>query len=198
MFVYSLLAFAIGSIPFGKIAKRIAKNNVIHNLKISKPKSKSSLLISPFIILLVSIFDIAKIYLIITLSYNYLENFIFSLFLALLAIVGDCFSPLLKYKGNSGIAAIIGFLLATKPISIPVLIVLSFIVLTFNKYPHISSLITITLFPLALIYLETPPHVLLYFLFIAFVVGIRHIENIKRYFAGNELTLKEWFENRNG
>lgn len=197
MFFYLLLSFAIGSLPFGELAKRFSKNKYLSFLKINK-ENKSSLLIYPFIIFLISFFDIAKIFLIISFSQNIFGNYLLSYLMALFAVLGDCYSPLLRFKGNRGVAVAFGFLLSTYPIAIPFLIALFFIILAFNKHPHISIVISFLVFPMGLIFLKANAQIILFFLLISFVVTSRHIDNIKNYYKGNETTLKEWFDQRNG
>jgi len=197
MIWYYLLAVTVGSIPFGKLANIVARHRLTSSIKI-KTKKNSYLLLAPFLSLFISIFDIAKIYLLVTITLNMFQDYLFSFSLAFFAVLGDCFSPLLKFKGNKGIAASIGYLLAIEPIAVIYIFLLYFVILVINKHPHISAVITFILFSIVLIYIETNALFVLFFMLISFIITSRHLKNIKRYLTGKEITLKTWFEQRNG
>jgi len=103
--------------------------------------------------------------------------------LAVLAVVGHCFSPFLGFEGGKGVATGLGVLLAMMPI--PALIAVAAWIISSKgfKIVSISSLIGITAFVIAsyILYPKVPgisTHAPIWI--IAFIIFYKHLPNIMR------------------
>lgn len=204
--VFYIIAFIFGAIPFGWLLCKlffhidirqigsgsIGATNVYRALKdIDERKAK-------LFSMLTIILDATKGLIVVALAKIFELEFSTQWFIALLAILGHCYSPFLGFKGGKGVATAIGSVLLLIPIegicgliiwgivgkvfkisSISSLVgVLSGIVLTFI-IPHVMP-IPDSISIIAQIDTHTP--VVLIGLFILYT----HIPNIRRLFSGNE------------
>lgn len=204
--IFYLLAFIIGGIPFGWLLVKIlykvdirqigsgsiGATNVYRAIKEKDEKKAKILSILTIILDATKGLIIVAIAKIMGLSYDTQWT------IALLAIIGHCYSPFLGFKGGKGVATAIGSVILLIPIegicglivwgivgkvfkisSISSLVgVLSGIVLTF-VIPYILSLPD-SISIVAQIHTHTP--VVLIGLFIIYT----HIPNIKRLLSGQE------------
>jgi glycerol-3-phosphate acyltransferase PlsY len=108
--------------------------------------------------------------------------------LAVLAVVGHCFSPFLKFEGGKGVATTAGVLLVLIPKAVIVGLIVWFIMAKTVKISSLSSLVGILvgIFS-AYIFYPHPSidsHAPLWI--IAFIVVYKHKENIYRLITGQE------------
>lgn len=204
--IFYIIAFIFGAIPFGWLLCKlffhidirqigsgsIGATNVYRALKdIDERKAK-------LFSMLTIILDATKGLIVVALAKIFELEFSTQWFIALLAILGHCYSPFLGFKGGKGVATAIGSVLLLIPIegicgliiwgivgkvfkisSISSLVgVLSGIVLTFI-IPHVIP-IPDSISIIAQIDTHTP--VVLIGLFILYT----HIPNIRRLFSGSE------------
>jgi len=108
--------------------------------------------------------------------------------IAVLAVIGHCFSPFLKFEGGKGVATTAGVLLVLVPKAVLVALVVWYLM---AKYVRISSLSSLTaiIVGIASTYILYPDlsiqsHAPLWI--IAFVVIYKHKENIYRLLTGQE------------
>ncbi|EIF51058.1 glycerol-3-phosphate 1-O-acyltransferase PlsY [Sulfurovum sp. AR] len=109
--------------------------------------------------------------------------------LAVLAVVGHCFSAFLFFEGGKGVATGFGVLLIMMPIPALIAIVVWLIAAKGLKISSLSSLIGLVAFIIAsyLIYPEVPgisSHAPIWI--IAFIIFYKHIPNIVRLFKKEE------------
>jgi len=108
--------------------------------------------------------------------------------LAILVIIGHCFSPFLKFHGGKGVATTAGALLILIPKAVLVGLVVWFIMAKTVKISSLSSLtgILIGLFSTYILYphLDIQSYAPLWI--IAFIIIYKHKENIYRLITGQE------------
>lgn len=105
---------------------------------------------------------------------------------AVLAVVGNCWSPFLAFKGGKGVATGLGTVLRLIPwATLPAALVWVVILLTF-RYVSLASVAAAAGLPLGLLLLGAPGSVLVSGLLIAAVIILRHGENLWRLFQGTE------------
>lgn len=99
--------------------------------------------------------------------------------IALLSVVGHCFSPFLGFEGGKGVATALGVLAVLIPIPTLVAIAVWFISAKLLKISSLSSLIALVALIIAS-YIITPqiPHAPLWI--IAWIIFYKHIPNIMR------------------
>ncbi|MBD3807180.1 MAG: glycerol-3-phosphate 1-O-acyltransferase PlsY [Epsilonproteobacteria bacterium] len=105
--------------------------------------------------------------------------------IAVLSVVGHCFSPYLNFEGGKGVATTLGVLLVMLPLPTLVAIAVWFLSAKILKISSLSSLIAlITL--IAASYIITPDIAHAPLWIISWIVFYKHIPNIKRIFNKEE------------
>ncbi len=99
--------------------------------------------------------------------------------IALLSVIGHCFSPFLGFEGGKGVATALGVLIVLLPIPTLIAIMIWFISAKLLKISSLSSLIALAALLIAS-YIITPhiPHTPLWI--IAWIIFYKHIPNIMR------------------
>jgi len=195
---FYILAYLVGGIPFGLLlAKKftsidvresgsgsIGATNVLRVLKKSNPSLARKIAIGTLILdALKGLVVIAVARLIFDLSYET------QWMIAILAIVGHCYSPYLKFEGGKGVATGMGVMLIMLPVETLLAVVAWFITGKVLKISSLSSLIAlITLLVSSFIIHPDLPIIRTHapILIIAFLIIYKHIPNIMRLFSGKE------------
>ncbi|AII14125.1 acyl phosphate:glycerol-3-phosphate acyltransferase [Campylobacter iguaniorum] len=192
------VAYLIGAIPFGlilamvfgktNIAKEgshsIGATNVLRVMKESNPKLAKRLAV------LTVVCDALKglVPMIIAKAFFDLsDQTIWTM--AVLAVLGHCFSPYLKFEGGKGIATGAGVLAYFLPIELICALVVWFIVGKVLKISSLASLLALlTLIVASFVFHYDMPVINTHapIFIIAFVVVYKHLPNIKRLLCGAE------------
>ncbi len=194
---FYLIAYLAGGIPFGLIlAKRfgsidirqsgsgsIGATNVLRVLKESNPALAKKIAIATLCL------DALKgvVVLIVAMMIGLSDQTLWMI--ALLAVLGHCYSPFLKLEGGKGVATSMGVMFFMLPIVTIIAIIAWFISGKLFKISSLSSLIALFTLLIAsfLIYPDIPEiktHAPI--IIIAFLVFNKHIPNIMRIFSGKE------------
>lgn len=186
-----LTAYLIASIPFGVI---IVKS--LYSVDITKEGSKSIGATNVYRVLKNIDLKNAKKIAIITIICDALKGFlpiIIAKFagidenvlwmMAVMAVLGHCFSAFLKFEGGKGVATSYGVFAAFLPIEVALSVVVWFFVGKFIKVSSIASLSGI--FTFLILSLIIHPQILPInthapIIIIVFIVFYKHIPNIKR------------------
>ena len=192
-----LTAYLLAGVPFGFILAKvfagvdvrnegsgnIGATNVLRVLKEKAPEMAKKLTIATFLL------DATK-GAIVMLVARYLgadDNVLWTL--AVLAVMGHCFSPFLLFEGGKGVATGFGVLLVMMPLVSLIAIVVWYIAAKVLKISSLSSLIGLvalliasyTVHPdIAFIHTHTPIWI------ISFIIFYKHIPNILRIFNKEE------------
>ncbi len=195
---FYILAYLVGGIPFGLLLTKkftsidvresgsgsIGATNVLRVLKESNPALAKKIAISTLIL------DALKGLVILALA-----RWVFDLsyetqwMVAILSIIGHCYSPYLKFEGGKGVATGMGVMLFMLPIETILAIITWFIAGKVLKISSLSSLIAlITLLAASFIMHPDLPMIKTHapVLIIAFLIIYKHIPNIMRLFSGKE------------
>jgi len=108
--------------------------------------------------------------------------------MAVMAVIGHCFSPYLWFEGGKGVATTAGVLLVLVPKAVLVAVAVWYIMAKTVRISSLSSLTAIVVGILStyLLYPELPIHSHAPLLIIGFVVLYKHKENIYRLIIGEE------------
>lgn len=110
---------------------------------------------------------------------------------ALLAIVGNCWSVFLGFRGGKGVATGLGAFLRLMPLAtLPAALVWVVVALTF-RYVSLASLTAAVCLPLGALLLGYPAHSFLAAVGAVLIVTVRHRDNLVRLHAGTERKLGE-------
>ena len=194
--IWYLIAYLAGGIPFGYLIAKyfaginikehgsgnIGATNVLRVLKeIDAKKAKKLAAITlfldafkgAFVLILAKIFGVCEAT---------------QWAIAVIAVIGHCFSPFLKFEGGKGVATTAGVLLILVPKAVLVAIIIWFIMAKTVRISSLSSLTAIVvgiastyiLYPNLSIHSHAP------LLIIGFIVLYKHKENIYRLIVGEE------------
>lgn len=190
---FYLLAYAIGGIPFGMILAKIfagvnvkesgsgsiGATNVLRVVKETNPPLAKKLgaatlaldaLKGIAVVLVAKYFDMSE-------SVQWL--------VAVLAVIGHCFSPYLWFEGGKGVATGMGVMAVMLPIETAIALAVWGIAAKTVRVSSLSSMMGL----LALIVASFVMHPTMFHapvLFIAFILFYKHIPNFVRLFKGEE------------
>jgi len=191
-----LLAYLIGGIPFGYIIAKyfagvnikehgsgnIGATNVLRVLKEVDPsKAKKLAALTLFLDAFKGAF--------VVLAAKFIGVCDATLWtLAVIVIIGHCFSPFLKFEGGKGVATTAGALLVLIPYSVFAGIIVWFIMAKTVKISSISSLtgILVGIFSAYIFYPHLSINSYAPLWIIAFIIIYKHRENIYRLVTGKE------------
>jgi glycerol-3-phosphate acyltransferase PlsY len=187
---FYILAYIVGSIPFGfLLAKFVAKvditksgsgsigaTNVLRVLKSENPQLAKKLSIATMVL------DALKGLLVIAIAQHIFDLSIATLWgMAIMSVIGHCYSPFLKFEGGKGVATGFGVLLYMIPFSAVFGFVIWFVAGKLLKISSISSLLGLMAVVISSLFVDISginshsPIIL-----IAFIVLYKHIPNIYR------------------
>jgi len=191
-------AYLIASIPFGFLLAKIfagvdvrregsgniGATNVLRVLKEKAPDIAKKLTIATFIL------DATKGAIVILVAKYLLgaeDNVLWTI--AVLAVMGHCFSPFLLFEGGKGVATGFGVLFVMLPVESLIAIVVWIIAGKVLKISSLSSLIGLTALVISsyIIHPDIPViHAHAPICIIAFIIFYKHIPNILRLFNREE------------
>ena len=194
---FYIVAYLVGGIPFGLLlAKKftsidvrdsgsgsIGATNVLRVLKDSNPVLAKKIAIAT--LLLDALKGMAV--LVVAMSMDVSQQTMWMI--AILAVLGHCYSPYLKLEGGKGVATGMGVLLFMLPIETMLAITAWFIAGKTLKISSLSSLIALlTLLISSFIIHPDIPEIKTHapIFIISFLIAYKHLPNIMRLFSGKE------------
>ena len=191
--IFYIVAYVVGGIPFGVLiakkfagvdvreggSKSIGATNVLRVVKQSDPKLAKKLSAATFI------FDASKgaVILGIAMLFEVKDATLWTI--AVLAVLGHCWSPFLKFTGGKGVATAIGLILVLQPIEGLIgLLVWAFMAKAL-KISSISSLAGVLGAVISSFFIS-PDLAHAPFVILGFIIFYKHIPNIMRLIKGEE------------
>ena len=194
--LFYLAAYLIGSIPFGLLLAKIFTNiniknygsNSIGATNVLRVLSANNPLLAKKLAISTAFLDALKGFLVLFIAWLLNAPLETLWTIAVLSVVGHCYSIYLFFEGGKGIAVGLGVLLFLTPISALIGIFIWAFCAKVLKISSISSLIGLigVIVSTLIIYdgLEIDSNVPLYF--ISFIIIYKHIPNLIRLFKGQE------------
>ncbi len=191
---FFIAAYLVGGIPFGLLlAKKFAgvdvkksgsgsigATNVLRVVKETNPALAKKL---GAITLALDAFKGIFILLIASYIFNLSESTLWGV--AVLAVIGHCYSPYLGFEGGKGIATGMGVMAFMLPIETALALVVWAVLAKTIKISSISSLSGVLVLAISSFYIHPQmPHAPV--IFICFILFYKHIPNIIRLFNGEE------------
>lgn len=191
-----LVAYLCGAVPFGLIfgkifagvditksgSRSIGATNVLRVLKQQDPKK------AKFIAILTIVCDVLKglIPLFVAKILGLSEATLWAM--AVLAVIGHCFSPFLAFEGGKGVATGAGVLGFFLPYELLIAVVVWFIVGKVLKISSLASLLALLALVISSFILHADLSIYSHapILIIAYIVIYKHIPNIRRLLSGKE------------
>lgn len=196
LFSLTILCFGylLGAIPFGYIlTKRYTGLNILElgsgNIGSTNVRRNAGRRVS----VMVQSLDILKgfipVALVLLLEHTgkiqFPDYFVF--LVAMSPIIGHTASVFLCFKGGKGVNTTIGAAILLAPLEITIAIVLYFIVKWQTKYVSAGSLALAVSLPVSGVILGAEIYLEIFLLICCFLIILRHMANIRRLIAGNEL-----------
>lgn len=188
-FFLCLAAYLIGSIPFGLLLTKCSGAGDIREIGSGNIGATNVLRTGKkAMALLTFLFDAFKGTFAVFIARYFHESL--EPLAAFAALCGHIFPVWLKFKGGKGVATAIGIYLAIYWPIAPAVLLIWIVMAIVTRYSSLASLISTTLAPLMAFVLG---HVSAAYTFLAISVLIilRHKDNIKRLWAGNESKIGE-------
>lgn len=184
--MYILLAYLLGSIPFGWLVARFWQVDIRRHGSGNIGATNVFRTLGPLAGGLVFALDFLKGWLAVYLGYWLGGDPVFVLLLGFGAILGHMFSIFLGFKGGKGAATGLGVLAGLAPDIFIIAMVMAIILITTTRYVSVASMVTALAATIMMFVFNKPlPFTLLVALVTAFII-IRHRTNIARLLAGTE------------
>lgn len=185
VFTRFLLCYLIGSIPFGYIISKIfgkvdIRERGSRNIGATNVARVLGLLPGLFVLIsdVLKGFVPVKVFSIAYPQYAYLFG--------LGCIIGHCWTIFLKFKGGKGVATTLGVLGALNPIYLLYTLGVWILIFSIFRVVSLASISSAVALPLILILKGAKPQTLLFIGLYSCIIIIRHKENIRRLFRGEE------------
>ena len=188
-----ILFYLIGSLPFALILTKLSGFGDIRNIGSGNVGATNVLRTgNKLLAIIVLALDILKgliPYLIIHIYFNEL-SLLNKIFLCHFAVIGHIYPIWLKFKGGKGVATYIGFLFGLNPYIALSFLLIWLVVAYMSKYSSLGSLVAIFVAPAYFIFINFNFNISIFFIYLSFVIIIKHKENIKRLINKTESKIK--------
>ena len=188
-----ILFYLIGSLPFALILTKLSGFGDIRNIGSGNVGATNVLRTgNKLLAIIVLSLDILKgliPYLIIHIYFNEL-SLLNKIFLCHFAVIGHIYPIWLKFKGGKGVATYIGFLFGLNPYIAISFLLIWLVVAYMSKYSSLGSLVGIFVAPAYFIFINFNFNISIFFIYLSFVIIIKHKENIKRLINKTENKIK--------
>jgi len=194
---FYIVAYLVGGIPFGLLLTKkftsidvresgsgsIGATNVLRVLKKSNPALAKKIAIATLLL------DALKGMAVLAVAFMMDISQPTMWMIAILAVIGHCYSPYLKFEGGKGVATGMGVMLFMLPIETILAVIAWFIAGKTIKISSLSSLIAlITLLVSSFIIHPDIPEIRTHapLFILTFLIVYKHVPNIMRLFSGKE------------
>jgi glycerol-3-phosphate acyltransferase PlsY len=181
-----LLAYLLGSIPFGFLLVRLGEGKDIRRYGSGNIGATNVYRRSRAAGILTLALDAAKGTLAVLAAGWLGGGMEWQAVAALFAIAGHVFTPWLRFKGGKGVATGCGAFLALSPLAVATTLAVFALVLALSRYISAASMTAAAAFPLIARFYGAPAPVLLWASMGVVLIIARHHENIRRLRAGTE------------
>jgi acyl phosphate:glycerol-3-phosphate acyltransferase len=206
-FIVALIAYLLGSIPFGYILVRVFRGEDVRAIGSGNIGATNVARKAPGLGIATLVLDALKgftaVAIATALAHSHLNNYhpdvmtsidaynvapgLLAGIAALSAILGHMFPVWLKFKGGKGVATGVGSFLALAPKAVLIVLLIFVAVVAVFRYVSLGSIVATGLFPLFVwLTYRAPWWVTVWTVASAALIIVRHHENIRRLLAGTE------------
>ncbi len=193
VFLISLAAYLLGSIPFGLLLARLFGGTDVRKAGSGNIGATNvARVVGPLAGVLTLVFDTAKgaaaVWLVGRVTS---ESATWMMIAAFAVVLGHCFPMWLKFRGGKGVATALGVFLALCPLAAVSALLLFLLCVAYWRYVSLGSIAAAAAMPLLIYFLWAPRHappiiVDLGTLAIALLVIYKHDGNLQRLVEGTE------------
>lgn len=181
-----VLAYFLGSIPFGYILVRISEGTDIRTVGSGNIGATNVFRKSPWAGVLTFLLDAGKGYLAVATARWMGGETNLQAMAAVAVILGHMFTVFLRFKGGKGVATGCGAFLALSPLAVTSTLVIFVLVAVVSRYISLASITAAAAYPLCLYLFHEPRDTLLWSVIGSAFIVAKHHENIRRLLSGTE------------
>jgi acyl phosphate:glycerol-3-phosphate acyltransferase len=185
-YIIPLLAYLIGSIPFGFILIRASQGKDIRAFGSGNIGATNVFRKNRMAGLATLLLDAGKGYLAVVVAHWLGGTESWLALAAFAAIIGHVFTIWLKFKGGKGVATGCGAFMALSPLAVLTTLGVFLVVLMATRYISAASILATAAYPLWAYLYGAPLPVLCWSLLGALIIIAKHHQNIRRLFSGTE------------
>ena len=188
-----IIFYLIGSLPFALILTKLSGFGDIRNIGSGNVGATNVLRTgNKYLAFIVLSLDIIKGFIPLIILQVYFEDLslLNKIILGHFAIIGHIFPIWLKFKGGKGVATYIGFLFSINPYIGLLFLILWMVVALSTKYSSLGSLTSILIAPIYFIFVNFNLYIGIFFIYLTFLIFLKHTENIKRLINKTESKIK--------
>jgi glycerol-3-phosphate acyltransferase PlsY len=186
VYLIPLIAYLLGSIPFGYLLIRSAQGKDIRSFGSGNIGATNVFRTSRAAGILTLLLDAGKGYLAVLTAEWLGGSLQWQAAAAVAAVIGHVFTIWLRFKGGKGVATGCGAYLAILPLAVSTTLVVFVLVLILTRYISASSIAATALFPLWAYLYGAPGAVFFWALAGAVLIILKHHQNIRRLISGTE------------
>jgi glycerol-3-phosphate acyltransferase PlsY len=187
---FLVFTYLLSAVPFGLLVVRLVKRVDVRNFGSGNIGATNVYRVAGFLTaFIVFLLDGLK---------GFVPTFIamqlwddgFKFFVGFVAILGHSFPIYLRFKGGRAVATALFVMLALSPIIAVISFVAWIICFKLSKISSLSSIIAASVFAVLSIFIHSSIQEMIFNLFIAGLVIVRHHKNIKNLIKGTETTTR--------
>jgi len=188
-----LLAYLIGSVPFGYIfTRQIAGINIreygsgnIGSTNVRRVAGTKAALFTQFCDMLKGLLPVATVMFLQSRSIYMFDSYIIYV-VGLASILGHNFSLFMKFKGGKGVNTTLGASVLLAPVSVFASVMVYYLVKWRSRYVSLGSLFLAGTLTLTELVIQPVSYLFYYLLSCTLLIVLMHIPNIKRLLEGTE------------
>jgi acyl phosphate:glycerol-3-phosphate acyltransferase len=185
-YIIPLLAYLIGSVPFGFILIRTSQGKDIRTIGSGNIGATNVFRKSRMAGLATLLLDAGKGYIAVVVARWLGGTESWLAIAAVAAIIGHVFTVWLKFKGGKGVATGCGAFLALSPLAVLTTLGVFVVVLIATRYISAASILATALYPVWARLYSVPLPVLCWASLGALIIITKHHQNIRRLLLGTE------------
>lgn len=190
-FITIIIAYIIGSIPFGLLFTKLYKLGDIRNIGSGNVGATNALRTGNKKVAIFTLLgDMLKGTLVVVIISLFTSNPLIILLHGIFAILGHIYSIFLKFKGGKGVATFVGVLLGFNLLLFIIFIATWIIVAFISKYSSLAAFSASGLCCVLSFFFYANIMIALSFTAILLIIIMQHKDNIKRLLRGEESKIK--------
>ncbi len=198
MFSVAVIGYLLGNIQTGYILTRLTRKGDIHRKNSGKAGAPNTVVTPGWKYNLVTLFINA----IKATSAVYISNFLYpdetvlAFFAGIMAVLGDIYPAVIKFKGGKGIAPLLGVLLGFDIRLALLLVIIGGAAVIISNYVMLGNVVIVVLLPIFLFYYGYSTPVILMSMSISILAIWKHRINFQRLVSGEEETFRSLFKTK--
>lgn len=185
-YVIPVIAYFLGSIPFGYLLVKMAAGMDIRSVGSGNIGATNVYRKSRWAGLLTLSLDAGKGYLAVAVAAWMGGTKEWQAIAAVAAIAGHVFTVWLGFKGGKGVAAWLGAYLAISPAALGTTLILFVLIVALTRYVSLASILASGTFPILAYLYHEPASALIWAAVGSAIIIARHHQNIRRLMSGTE------------